>query len=578
MIKKRISKLRDKFLDFGIDGYIVPKNDEFFSEYSQKDRLKTISNFNGSAGFAIILKRQNYLFVDDRYTIQAKIESGKEFKIINLSKILNCKLFKNLTLGLDTKIFTFKQINNFFLKYNKIKEIKQNLIDLIYNKYQFNTNPFFSLDKKIVGESHSIKIEKTANFIKKNKSNYLFISAPENVAWLLNLRGKDNPHSPIPNCRLILKKSGKIYLFAKKSKISNLLLSNNLKKIELIDEGNIDIFLKELGSKRIILDRLSCSLAYENIIRNKINVSNKDDPIYNLKSIKNKIEIKNIIKSHILDCVAIIKFLYWIKKIKKDISELDTVKKLNYFRKKNKDYLFPSFNTIAASGPNGAIIHYRANSSSNRLIRKSDIFLCDSGGQYKYGTTDITRTICLTKQSNNIKNVYSYILKGHIAVANANLKKITSAHLLDKLARKFLKKRGLDYPHGTGHGVGYFLNVHEGPVAISKSYKIMLKPGHVISNEPGFYKKGKFGIRLENMIYVKKLDNKIYFKNLTLVPFDKELINFKLLTKEEKKYLINYNLQIYSTVEKYLTYKEKFWLLSQFWNFIKVFLIKYFDF
>ena len=146
MIKKRISKLRDKFLDFGIDGYIVPKNDEFFSEYSQKDRLKTISNFNGSAGFAIILKRQNYLFVDGRYTIQAKIESGKEFKIINLSKIINCKLFKNLTLGLDPKLFTFKQINNFFLKYNKIKEIKQNLIDLIYNKYQFNTNPFFSLD------------------------------------------------------------------------------------------------------------------------------------------------------------------------------------------------------------------------------------------------------------------------------------------------------------------------------------------------------------------------------------------------------------------------------------------------
>ena len=563
MISGKIKKLRNKFIRFNIDGYVVPKNDMYFNEYSSPDRLKLISNFDGSAGLAIILRDKNYLFVDGRYTIQAKSQSGKNFSIVEIHKKLPWKILKHkIKLGYNPYCFTSLSLRRYFKNHFVLMPIYSDLI--IKNKKRETNKKFFFIKNNISGENSRSKISKVLKFLHKDNSDCLFVTAPENVAWLLNLRGKDNPHSPIPNCRLILKKSGKIYLFAKKSKISNLLLSNNLKKIKLIDEGNIDIFLKELGSKRIILDRLSCSLAYENIIRNKINVSNKGDPIYNLKSIKNKIEIKNIIKSHILDGVAIIKFLYWIKKIKKDISELDTVKKLNYFRKKNKDYLFPSFNTIAASGPNGAIIHYRANSSSNRLIRKSDIFLCDSGGQYKYGTTDITRTICLTKQSNNIKNIYSYILKGHIAVANANLKKITSAHLLDKLARKFLKKRGLDYPHGTGHGVGYFLNVHEGPVAISKSYKIMLKPGHVISNEPGFYKKGKFGIRLENMIYVKKLDNKIYFKNLTLVPFDKELINFKLLTKEEKKYLINYNLQIYSTVEKYLTYKEKFWLLSQF--------------
>ena len=190
--------------------------------------------------------------------------------------------------------------------------------------------------------------------------------------------------------------------------------------------------------------------------------------------------------------------------------------------------------------------------------------MCDSGGQYKYGTTDITRTITLGKQTKKIKNIYTYVLKGHIAVANSNLNKLKSAHLIDNLARKYLKKNGLDYPHGTGHGVGYFLNVHEGPIAISKGCKIMFKPGHVISNEPGFYKKGKFGIRLENMIYVKKFQNKMYFKNLTMVPFDKELINFELLDKKEKDYLINYNLKVYSNVEKYLNYQEKFWLLSQF--------------
>ena len=563
MISVKIKKLRNKFIRFDIDGYVVPKNDMYFSEYSSPDRLKLISNFDGSAGLAIILRDKNYLFVDGRYTIQAKSQSGKNFSIVEIHKKLPWKVLKpKIKIGYNPNYFTSLSLRRYFKNHITLIPIYSDLI--IKNKQKKTNKKFYFIKDNISGENSKSKIRRVLKFLHKDKSDCLFVTASENVAWLLNLRGKDNPHSPIPNCRLILKKNGKIFLFAKRSKIDNLYLSNNLKKIKLIDERNTNIFLKNLSSKKIILDRLSCSLAYENIIREKINVSNKNDPIYNLKSIKNNIEIKNIIKSHILDGVAVIKFLYWIKNIKKNISELDAEKKLNFFRKKNKNYLFPSFNTIAASGPNGAIIHYRANSDSNRMIGKKDIFLCDSGGQYKYGTTDVTRTICLGKQSNNIKNIYSYILKGHLAVANANLKKKTSAHLLDTLARKFLKKKGLDYPHGTGHGVGYFLNVHEGPIAISKGYKIMLKPGHVISNEPGFYKKGKFGIRLENMIYVKKLNNKIYFKNLTLVPFDKELINFNLLTKTEKKYLINYNLQIYSTVEKYLTYEEKFWLLSQF--------------
>ena len=563
MISSRIKKLRHKFIRFNIDGYVVPKNDMYFSEYSSPDRLKLISNFDGSAGLAVILRDKNYLFVDGRYTIQAKSQSSKNFNIVEIHKKLPWKVLKHkIRIGYNPYCFTSLSLKRYFNNYFILIPIYNDLI--IKNKHKKTNKKFYFIEDKISGENSKSKISKVLKYLYNDKSDCLFVTAPENAAWLLNIRGKDNPYSPIPNCRLILKKNGKIYLFANKSKIHNLSLKNNLKKIKIIDERNINIFLRKLNSKKIILDRLSCSLAYENIIRNKINISNKSDPIYNLKSIKNNIEIKNIIDAHILDGVAVIKFLYWIKNSKKKISELDAEKKLNFFRRKSKNYLFPSFNTIAASGPNGAIIHYRANKNSNREIKKKDIFLCDSGGQYKYGTTDITRTICLGKQSNKIKNIFSCVLKGHIAVANANLNKLTSAHLLDTLARKFLKKRGLDYSHGTGHGVGYFLNVHEGPIAISKGYKIMLRPGHVISNEPGFYKKGKFGIRLENMIYVKRLKNKIYFKNLTVVPFDKELINFKLLTKKEKDYLINYNLEIYSNVEKYLTYKEKFWLLSQF--------------
>jgi len=563
MISSKIEKLRDKFIKFNIDGYIVPKNDEYFNEYSSPDRLNFISNFDGSAGLAIILKNKNYLFVDGRYTTQAKSQSGKNFNIVKIHKKLPWKVLKHkIKIGYNPYYFTSLSLKRYFKNYFVLVPIYSDL--LIKNVQKKINQKFYFIKNNISGENSKSKISKVLKFLHKDKSDCLFVTAPENVAWLLNLRGKDNPHSPIPNCRLVLKKNGKMFLFANKSKIQNLFSNYNLKKIKVIDESNTDIFLKGLVSKKIILDRLSCSLAYENIIKKEINISNKNDPIYDLKSIKNDIEIKNFTKSHILDGVAVIKFLCWIKNLKKSISELEAQKKLNFFRKKSKNYLFPSFNTIAASGPNGAIIHYRANQNSNRIIKKNDIFLCDSGGQYKYGTTDITRTIGFGKQSNRIKDIFTYVLKGHIAVVNANLNKLKSAHLLDTLARKFLKKKRLDYPHGTGHGVGYFLNVHEGPISISKGYKIKLRPGQVMSNEPGFYQKDRFGIRLENMIYVKKIQNKTYFKNLTVVPFDKKLINFKLLTKKEKGYLINYNLEIYTNVEKYLTYKEKFWLLSQF--------------
>ena len=223
MIKSRIDNLRKNFNFLGIDGYVIPKNDEFFSEYSRQDRLNIISNFSGSAGYAIILKKKNYLFVDGRYTIQAQIESGKNFKIMSYQKIINCKLFKNLTLGIDPKIFTSEQIKKFFLKNSKIKEISSNLIDKIYKNTLTKTKPFFSLDEKVVGESHSKKIIRVSQFLKKNRSNYLFITAPENIAWLLNIRGFDNPNSPIPNCRLLINDRRQIYIITEKEKLINLL-------------------------------------------------------------------------------------------------------------------------------------------------------------------------------------------------------------------------------------------------------------------------------------------------------------------------------------------------------------------
>jgi len=281
------------------------------------------------------------------------------------------------------------------------------------------------------------------------------------------------------------------------------------------------------------------------------------------KAIKNKKEIKNMINAHISDGLALTKFLYWIKNInKKKITEFDAQNKLEQFRKKNKDYLFPSFNTIAGAGSNGAIIHYRATKRSNKIIKKNDIFLCDSGGQYKFGTTDVTRTICFSNPKKMIKNIFTRVLKGHISVAQAKLNKFTTGKLIDIKARKFLKKINLDYEHGTGHGVGFFSNVHEGPQSLSRYNKIKICEGMILSNEPGYYKKGKFGIRIENLIYVKKVNKKLFFENLTLAPIDTDLINPELLTNNEKDYLLKYNSLIYSKLSKFLNKNERKWLSS----------------
>ena len=562
-MKKNIQILRKKFKKYKIDGYVVPKNDEYFTEYSKINRLQIISNFSGSAGLAIILKKKNYLFTDGRYTIQSQSESGRNFKIHGFEKLINCNLFKNVTLGIDPKLFTNSQIKKFFLKNNKIKFINKNLIDEIKKQSENFKIPFFSLNKNIVGESTNSKINKISKYLKKNKSDYIFISAPENVAWILNIRGGDGPNSPVPNSRLIISKTKKILLISKMEKCKKLIKNKTIKLNQFLDINELPNKLLKLKGKKFIIDDKSCSIFYENLISSKFKIVSREDPSYLLKAIKNKLEINNMINAHILDGVALTKFIYWIKEINKNkITEVEAAKKLERFRKMNKSFLYPSFDTIAGSGKNGAIVHYRARKENCRNINKKDIFLCDSGGQYKYGTTDVTRTICFTNQGQNIKNIFTKVLKGHIAVATTNINKDNTGKKIDKRARKFLRKSNLDYAHGTGHGVGFFLNVHEGPQSITKINKVKIEKGMVLSNEPGYYKEHHFGIRIENLVYVDKENGKLFFKNLTMAPIEKDLINFDLLTTSEKNYLFKYHMDVYLKISKYLNQNEKRWLAS----------------
>ena len=377
----------------------------------------------------------------------------------------------------------------------------------------------------------------------------------------MNIRGKDLPNSPIANCNIILTKDRKIYFFSKFNKISKIKKKFINQKIFFYEEEKLFEILRSIKPGSFCIDKQTCSIFNEEIIKSKFIIKERNDFIYYLKSIKNKTEIKNMMKAHIEDGVALTKFLHWIKNIKKlNLTEKKVEKKLENYRKKNKNYLYPSFDTIAGSGPNGAIIHYRSNKQSNRKLNIKDLLLVDSGGQYKWGTTDVTRTICFSKVAKQIKELFTRVLKGHIAVAQSNIKYDKIGHNIDRKGRQSLKKVGLDYRHGTGHGVGFFLNVHEGPQSISKNNYIKLEEGMIVSNEPGYYLENRFGIRIENLVFIKKINNKLRFENLTFAPIDKDLIDEKMLTTYEKNYLFNYHLETYSKISPFLNEKQKKWL------------------
>jgi len=566
---EKINKLKKIFQNERIDGYIIPKNDEFFGEYipDHNDRLKYISGFSGSYGFALILNSQNYLFVDGRYTLQANRQCGKLFKIKTIPHELPKNILKNkkLKIGFDPKLFTTKTLNIFFGKTNcKYIPLNNNLIDEIWRRKKVKSkNKFFELPNSSVGENYKSKLNKIFLKLKKNGADYQFITASENNAWLLNIRGSDSKYTPIPCCYILIDKKKNIKFFCDLEKIPAS-FKKNFNKIKFINIKNTNLALSQIYKKNIIIDKNTCSIYFESIILKSNKICNQQDPVYALKAIKTKKEIENIKKAHIYDGAALTKYLFWLKNnfLKKKITEISAEKKLFNFRKKNKNFNFLSFPTISGTGPNGAIIHYKASKNTNRILKKGDIYLVDSGGQYNYGTTDVTRTISLQNSNKRIKNIFTRVLKGHIAVANFSLKKNTCGSAIDSVARKYLKQINLDYAHGTGHGVGYFLNVHEGPHAISKGNKVNFQEGMVVSNEPGYYEKNNFGIRIENLIYVKKIKKNNYFDNLTMAPIDKELVDFKILNKIEKDWLNNYHKKVFDNLKKFMN-KTEFLQLSK---------------
>lgn len=563
----KINQLRNILNKQNCDAYIIPKNDEYFGEYvpKNKDRLKFISGFTGSTGLALILKNKSYLFVDGRYTLQAKKEICKDFKICEIPKIKPYYILKNLnkeiTLGFDPKLFTSNTLKNIISNsLIKIKPINNNLIDTIWkNKTKVNNNKFYILEEKYHGERFLNKINKVSKFLKLKDIHYLLTTAVENISWLLNIRGSDGSSSPLTNGKILFNKNGKIIFFTNIKKITPQIKKALGKKVIFIKEELFVNYLKKIKNSKILIDKKTCSFYYEKNIHSSNKLIDIEDPIYLLKAIKNKTEISNAKIAHLFDGIALTKFIFWLKNNyrKTKITEVSAQNKLEKYKKQNKNYLYPSFNTISGFGGNGAIVHYRSNNKTNKEIKGNNLYLLDSGSQYFYGTTDVTRTIAIGNLSSFQKKIYSYVLKSHIAVASYKLKKSTLGKHIDKIARVPLLKLGYNYSHGTGHGVGYFLNVHEGPQGLSPFNNHKILPGMILSNEPGFYKENNFGIRIENLIYCKKINNNhSKFINLTMVPIDKDCINNKLFNKNEINWINNYHQKIFYILKPFMNNTE----------------------
>tara|TARA_A100001011_G_scaffold337692_1_gene368028 strand:- start:4128 stop:5846 length:1719 start_codon:yes stop_codon:yes gene_type:complete len=560
---EKINKLRNKLKSYNLDGYLIPKNDEFFNEFipENKDRLKHISNFSGSYGLALILKKKNYLFVDGRYTVQANIQSGKIFKVITLplSKKKNNLNIKNKKIGFNPKLFNERSIKQFSQKLGiKCIKVNNNLLQSLKLKSNDSAkNKFYVLNKSITGQSSLEKIRKLKSFFHKKDVDIMLVTSSENIAWLLNIRGRDSDFSPLPNCFLIIDKLMRIKLFCDLKKIGSK-FKKRLNFIKIFEINELENILKKISNKNFLIDDHTCSVFFKDIIEKYNIIKINTDPIYYLKSQKNSREIKNTKKIHEYDGASLTKFLFWIQNNfkKKKITELSAQNKLLKFKKKFKQFKTLSFPTISSTGSNGAIVHYNASQKSNKILKYGNIYLVDSGGQYHFGTTDVTRTISLGAKNKKIKEVFTRILQGHLNLSNYKLKKNTNGSVLDRVARKQLREINLDYSHGTGHGVGYYLNVHEGPQSISRFNKVKLTSGMILSNEPGYYEKGKFGIRIENLVFIKKNRNYMKFENLTYVPIDKNLIIKKLLKKNEVIWLNQYHKQVYNKIKKYMNKNE----------------------
>jgi Xaa-Pro aminopeptidase len=550
-IQMNIPKLRELFNKDNIDGYIIPHNDEYQNEYvpESNNRLKFISGFTGSNGIAIVTKDNKFFWTDGRYILQAKKEvpdfvtASRDFKEVGKARI-----------GYNPILFTKSQLDTLSKDLTMVA-ISQDLIDQIWtSKPKILKSKAYLYPVKYSGMKAEEKLEIVRDNI-KNSADYALITEPDSICWLLNIRGSDIEHVPLVLGYMIVGLE-EVYLFTDLEKFSEEIQ----KEFGFIKFKNLpELFdILALIKNKILIDPTSCPVALSDLCINKAYGKN---PCLTPKACKNDTEIKYAIEGHIKDAIALCEGLSWVYKTK-GITEHDVSIKLTELRSKQEGYVTDSFPTIAGFRENGAVIHYRAPENGSKIIDGDGILLIDSGAHYLGCTTDVTRTIVWGTPSSEQKKRYTQVLKGHIALSSSIFPKGTLGGSLDIKARQYLWEDGENYTHGTGHGVGSMLSVHEYPRYIwSLQAQTELKEGMIVSNEPGFYKEGEFGIRIENLIYVERSSYPSFlkFETLTLVPYARDLIDIEMLTKQEKEFLRSYYSRIKKLILPSLSDDARIW-------------------
>jgi Xaa-Pro aminopeptidase len=567
----RLTELRALMKKQKLNGFIVPRQDEFQGEYvaSYAERLNWLTGFAGSWGMAVITLKKAAIFVDGRYTVQVREQI--DTRLITPHHLIDEPptnwMSKNLKkgdrLGFDPWLTTTGEAKRFSAACEKVGAklvpVSKNLIDQIWADQPARpSNPLSVQPLQFAGRSVKDKLADMSKALISAGADAAVLAEPSSVSWVLNIRGSDVPFTPVVLAYAIIHKKGKAELFIDKSKLPEDVQAHLKSTTTIRKPTDFDTALKLLARKKskVLIDSGSAPERVRAALKGA-EIKESMDPCTMPKASKNLAELNGARAAQLRDGVALSNFLHWlsVEAPKGHLTEATAAERLIAFRKDTGVLLDLSFSTISASGPNAAIPHYHVDPNNCRAINNNEIYLIDSGGQYQDGTTDVTRTVIIGQPTDEMKDRFTRVLKGMIAISTICFPKGTTGGHIDVLARAALWKAGLDFDHGTGHGVGSYLSVHEGPARISKAGNVALQPGMILSNEPGYYKAGHFGIRIENLLIVKEPSDikggerpMLSFETLTFAPIDRNLIDTKLLTREELQWLDAYHAKVLNDI------------------------------
>jgi Xaa-Pro aminopeptidase len=581
----RIARLREMMVRAGIDALLVPHGDEYANEYlpACAQRLAYVTGFTGSAGTAVVARDKAALFVDGRYILQAPQQvDTKVFEVLQAgnAKIgdwLARTLKPGAVIGFDPRLHAPNTVDDLAQELAarriKLKPLGRNPVDTLWGKARPAPprGAVIPHPLKYAGKSAEDKLAKIQAVLKKDGQDAVVLTFPPSICWLFNIRGSDVAHNPVALAFAIVPATGKAELFIDAAKVGREARAHLAPVARLADPAALAQRLTALkaAGRTVRLSPAAPIWFHRKLKGGKARVVRAVDPCVLPQARKNAAEIKGTRAAHKRDGAAMARFLAWLDREAPSgrIDEISASKRLEELRAETQALKEISFDTISGSGPNGAIVHYRVNTATNRALKPGELYLVDSGAQYLDGTTDVTRTVAIGQPTCEMRERFTLVLKGHIAVATARFPKGTRGVDLDPFARRALWGAGLDFDHGTGHGVGSYLCVHEGPQSISKGGMVALEPGMIVSNEPGYYKNGAYGIRIENLVLVTEPEKVpggerelMSFETLTLVPIDRRLIVPEMLTPAELEWLNAYHARVRQEIASELGLADRAWL------------------